>query len=285
MITLIEGAPRSGKTYYAVNEVLKKYYVFSEEDLVWKCKSPDEVVIYSNVDLFRMSESLFDAINKAGGLNPFFTKNYQAEFTREKRHIYIIDEAQGPDLFHRKFYDQRVFEFFQVHGHYRIDIFLITQDIKSLVPELRGLPEYYINVPRRSYAYGKEFRYHFMVGNEIFRRRTLRKDLRVFSAYRSTVDVEGQKATSFTRKYYIYVGVFVFIAVVGFCVILKYRFSPPSDTVKIVKAVEGNKNCKIIALYGDNALVKNLADKKLLRVSYNNITGDLRIGAMVNVSM
>ena len=66
---------------------------------------------------------------------------------------------------------------------------------------------------------------------------------------------------------------------------LKYRFSSPPEQPQQVKQMSGKLECKIIALYSDNALVKNLTNKKLLRVSYHNITGDLRIGAMVSVAM
>ncbi len=284
MIALIEGMPRAGKTYYAVSDVLKKFFVFNEETLSWQLKE-DNVVVYSNVDKFVVSKNLNEAIEKAGGLGVFFTVGFQEKFTREKRHVYIIDEAQGPDFFHRKYYDQHVFKFFQYHGHFAIDIYLITQDVYSLVKEMQHLSEYHIKAVRRSYSYGKEFRYNFMVGNEIFRRRVLRKDLRVFSAYRSTVDVEGQKGSSFSHRYYIYVGMFIFVAVVGFYVMVKIRFSSPEKVETVVQSLKVLGQYKIVALYSDNALVKNLGSKKLQRVSYSAISGDLRIGAVVNVGM
>ena len=284
MITLIEGMPRAGKTYYAVQDVLKKYYNFDEVSLKW-VKKDENTEVFSNVDRFLVSRDLLVEIKKAGGVKVFFSNDFQKVYSREKRHVYIIDEAQSPMFFHRKFIDIEVFYFFQYHGHFAIDIYLITQDVGSLARELQSINEYHIKAVRRSYAFGNEFRYNFMVGNEIFRKRVLKKDLRVFSAYRSTVDVAGQKGQSFSKRYYIYVIGFVFMAVIGFYVMLKWRFSPPADDVKTVKVVEGNKNFKIVALYGDNALVKNLVTKKLQRVAYDNISGDMRIGAVVCVKM
>lgn len=284
MITLIEGMPRSGKTYYAVQDVLKKYYVFDETVLQWK-KKDDNVEVFSNVDRFLVSRDLLIEIQKAGGVKKFFTNEYQRVFARENRHVYIIDEAQSPMFFHRKFIDIEVFYFFQYHGHYAIDIYLITQDVGTLARELQSINEYHIKAVRRSYAFGREFRYNFMVGNEIFRRRVLRKDLRVFSAYRSTVDVAGQKGQLYSKKYFIYIGVFVFLAFAGFYFMLKFRFSPPPSQSDTVAQSKNIAQFKIVALYSDNALVKNLGNKKIQRVSYNSITGDLRIGAIVNVSM
>lgn len=285
MITLVEGSVGSGKTYFAVREVLERYYNFSESDLRWHPRTDIEFSLYSNVDGFLVAKDLKEAIAKAGGVSKFFTVEYQQVFSRLNKHIYVIDEVQQPDFFHRKFYEPKVFYFFQYHRHFGIDIYLITQDVYSLARELQCLPEYHVQAVRRSYSFLKEFRYHYMVGNDIFRRKTYRTDLRVFSAFRSSTVDNSHEVESFSKKYFIYIGVFVFIVFAGFYFMLKFRFSPPppqSDTVAQLKSLG---QFKIVALNSDNALVKNLGSKKIQRVSYNNITGDLRIGAIVNVSM
>ncbi len=286
MITLIEGNVGSGKTYFAVREVLGKYYTFSENELKWLPREGVEFSLYSNVDGFLVAKDLNEVIAKAGGVSSFFTVEYQAKFSRLNKHIYVIDEVQQPDFFHRKFYDPKVFYFFQYHRHFGIDIYMITQDISSLARELQCLPEYHIVAVRRSYSFAKEFRYHYMVGNDIFRRKTYRTDLKVFSAFRSSTVDSSHQVESYSKKYFIYIGFFVFVVFGGFYGLLKWRFSPPSD-VKSEQVVESMApgQFKIVALCSDNAVVKNLASKKLQRVSYSVITGDLRIGAIVNVSL
>ena len=83
---------------------------------------------------------------------------------------------------------------------------MITQDISSLARELQCLPEYHIVAVRRSYSFLKEFRYHYMVGNDIFRRKTYRTDLRVFSAFRSSTVDSSHQVESYSKKYFIYIG-------------------------------------------------------------------------------
>jgi hypothetical protein len=285
MITLVEGCIGSGKSYYVVREILYTYFKFSEEKLKWIPREDMEVAIYSNVDGFYLAKDLDMAIKEAGGLIKFFNDDYQEKFTRLCRHVYIIDEVQKK--FDRKFYDKPVFNFFQYHRHYGVDIYLITQDVYSVAREIGSLPEFRISAVRRSYSYSKEFRYNFMVGNDIFRRRTYRTDLRVFSAFRSSTVDCSHNVKSFSRRYFIYIGVFVFLVFGGFYFMLKFRFSPPIDVSKVASDVKlmAPGQFKIVALYSDNALVKNLGSKKIQRVSYNDITGDLRVGAIVNVSM
>ena len=64
---------------------------------------------------------------------------------------------------------------------------------------------------------------------------------------------------------------------------LKYRFGSPAPVQTVAEAKLAGQ-FKILALYSDNALLKNLGNKKLQRVSCSAISGDLRIGAIVNVS-
>lgn len=285
MITLVEGNIGSGKSYFVVREVLSRYYKFSEEELRWLPRTDIEFTIYSNVDGFLVANDLNEAIRAAGGLSKFFTVEYQEVFSRLNKHIYVMDEVQKPEFFHRKFYDPKVFYFFQYHRHLGIDIYLITQDVYSLARELQCLPEYRIKSVRRSYSYAKEFRYHYMVGNDIFRRKTFKVDLRVFSAFRSSTVDNSHKVELFSKKYFIYIGFFVLLAFAGFYFMIKFRFSSSPHKADAVVQSRNIGQYKIVALYSDNALVKNIGSKKIQRVSYNDIIGDLRVGAIVNVSM
>lgn len=284
MITLVEGALGSGKTYYVVHEVLTKYFQFNETEIKWEIKPDEDVEIYSNVDGFNLSRDLMEVVGKAGGLNPFFTVEYQKEFARSKKHVYIIDEAQRPDFFHRKYYDAHVFFFFQYLRHLGIDVYLITQDVFQLAKELQTLNEYHIRVSRRSYAYAKEFRYHFMVGKEIFRRKYLKPNLKVFSAYRSSSVVGGGHETKkFAMKYYVYVGVFACIAVFGFFRFIKYFLPSSSKNLAVAKTLGSFKGgFKIVAISGDLVYLQS-PDRKLVKVNYSNVVGVLKIGSLVSL--
>ncbi|MEK6553541.1 MAG: zonular occludens toxin domain-containing protein [Bacteroidota bacterium] len=203
MVTLIEGRIGSGKTYFAVREVLYSYYRFDMDKVHWVLRDDiDEVAIYSNVDGFWAANSLDDAIKVAGGLDTFFSESYQKKFTKLKRHVYVIDEAQKSSLFHRKFYNPDVFYVFEYSRHFGIDFILITQDIWKLSPGLMGLPEIHIKVQRRSLSIFKNsFTYMYMSEKDILRKKTLRKDPRVFAAYRSQRVLVKDVMKSFTRRY------------------------------------------------------------------------------------
>lgn len=284
MITLVEGNIGSGKTYFVVNEVLKKYFRFSETELKWIPREDIEITLYSNVEGFHVAKDLNSVIKEAGGLEKFFNAEYQKKFTRLNKHVYVIDEVQQPGFFHRKFYNPDVFFFFQYHRHYGVDIYMITQDVNSVARDLQALPEYHIRAVRRSYAFAKEFRYNYMVGNDIFRRRTFKRDLRVFSAFKSSCVNSSHEIVPFARKYYLYIGIFICLVIGGFYTMLKYRFNPPASVDKVVE-VKKEGNYKIVALNNDNALVKSLSTKKIKKVPYSEINGDLRIGSIIDIRL
>src|SRR3989304_1706626 len=134
MITLIEGRIGSGKSYFAVRDILYQYFTFELDKVQWIPRSDIDVEIYSNVDGFWVVKSLDEEIKKAGGLEIFFSESYQKKFTKLKRHVYVIDEAQKSTLFHKKFYNAEVFYVFEFSRHLGIDFFLITQDLWKLSP-------------------------------------------------------------------------------------------------------------------------------------------------------
>ncbi len=284
MITLVEGNIGSGKTYFVVNEVLKKYFRFSETELKWIPRDDIEFSLYSNIEGFHVAKDLNEVIKEAGGLEKFFTADFQKKFTRLHKHVYVIDEVQQPGFFHRKFYNPDVFFFFQYHRHFGVDIYMITQDVNSVARDLQALPEYHIRAVRRSYAFAKEFRYNYMVGNDIFRRRTFKRDLRVFSAFKSSCVNSSHEIVPFARKYFIYISFFVCVVIGGFYGLLKFRFNPPQEVENSVE-VKLLGNYKIIALNNDNALVKSLSTKKIKKVPYSEINGDLRIGSIIDIRL
>lgn len=216
MVTLIEGRIGSGKSYFAVREVLYNYYRFDNDKVRWVLRDDiDEVSIYSNVDGFWVANSLDDVIKSAGGMEIFFTPAYQKKFTKSKRHVYVIDEAQKSSLFHRKFYNTDVFELFEFSRHYGLEFFLITQDIWKMSPGLVGLPEIHIKVQRRSLSLFKNsFCYMYMSEKDIVKKKTLRKDPRVFMAYRSQRVLRRDFPKSFTRRYVMII-LFLFMIVGG----------------------------------------------------------------------
>ena len=218
-IRLIQGKIGSGKTYYAVNHVLKSYYTWSDKLDSWIPKEKDiDVRVYTNIKNMKLGEDLDKFIADAGGLTSFFNNKYQETFCTNSNVIYIIDEAQAGNYFHRKFYDVNVFLFFQMHRHLGVDIYLITQDVRCLAKELQQLAEYVIKAVRRSNSIGKSFTYKFYSGDECFKTKRIKQDQKVFGMYRSMIIGEGEKIKSIPFKHIlIFVGLIV-------CAGLIFRF-------------------------------------------------------------
>ncbi|GAX61627.1 hypothetical protein SCALIN_C27_0021 [Candidatus Scalindua japonica] len=218
-IRLIQGKIGSGKTYYAVNHVLKSYYTWSDELDSWVPKAKDiDVRVYTNIKNMKLGEDLDKFISDAGGLSTFFNNKYQETFCMNSNVIYIIDEAQSGNYFHRKFYDVNVFLFFQMHRHLGCDIYLITQDVRCLARELQQLAEYVIKAVRRSNSIGKSFTYKFYSGDECFKTKRIKQDQKVFGMYRSMILGEGEKIKSIPFKH-----ILIFVGLVV-CAGLIFRF-------------------------------------------------------------
>jgi hypothetical protein len=218
-IRLIQGKIGSGKTYYAVNHVLKSYYTWSDELDSWVPKEKDvDVRVYTNIKNMKLGDDLDKFIADAGGLSTFFDNKYQETFCMNSNVIYIIDEAQAGNYFHRKFYDVNVFLFFQMHRHLGCDIYLITQDVRCLARELQQLAEYVIKAVRRSNSIGKSFTYKFYSGDECFKTKRIKQDQKVFGMYRSMIVGEGEKIRSIPFKH-----ILIFVGLVV-CAGLIFRF-------------------------------------------------------------
>lgn len=215
MITLVEGAIGSGKTYFVVSELLRLYFRWDDVNVQF-VQADDNVVIYTNVDCFRYGNELSEEIEKAGGVANFFTKDYQREKACLKKIVYVIDECQ--EYFDRKFYNKNVFNCFQSSRRVGIDVYLITQDIYSVAREISTLCEHHIKVSRRSFSLMGEFRYQYMSGNEVFKRKVLRSDKRVFAQYRSSLGGSAShKPSRFAFKYYmIIITLFLMIPLGGY---------------------------------------------------------------------
>ena len=213
-IRIIEGAIGSGKTYYAVQHLLKKHFTWDRRIEEWK--QAKGVEVYTNIDGFKLGQPLERAVEEAGGPDKFFTVEYQKKLVSDdKRAVYVIDEAQR--LFDRKFYNKDVFYFFQYSRHLGIDVYFVTQDVSTLARELQHLAEYHIEVQRRSLSFTGEFKYRYKAGGESFKTQTMKPDRRIFYLYRSMTKGESEKIPSATRRWAV-----IFVALIVFSGLVFY---------------------------------------------------------------
>ena len=283
-IRIIEGKIGSGKTYYAVNHVFREYFKWCDKTDSWVLKNTDvELKIYTNIKKMKIGHDLNLAIEEAGGLNPFFTVEYQEKFCENFSVIYIIDEAQSHDLFHRTYKDRHVFTFFQTSRHMGIDIYLITQDTQCLAKELRSLAEYHIVAVQRTKTIGNLFTYKFYAGKDCYKTKRIKKDNKVFSLYRSMIEKEAEKINSAVLKYIIMFVVIISLAGVMF----KFVFlnvilgmGKSKAEVKVEAAllpvleetgfVLSDNKFKIIGIVDDHYIVKTHKGLKKVKIDMKN---------------
>lgn len=211
---IVDGAIGAGKSYYVIHHIITNYFRWDDVSDTFVPKD-DELVIFTNIDGCKLGNDLNQAVIDAGGLNPFFTVDYQKSFLAGKRCIYVIDEAQGPNYFHRKYYDVQVFYLFQYSRHLGIDFYLITQDVKSLAKEISILPEYVVHAVSRTNSMRGVFKYKFLTGTECFKTKTLKPEKRIFAYYKSMDQAETEKITSAPLRYMMICAILLVCAVVA----------------------------------------------------------------------
>ena len=219
MIRLITGLPGSGKTYYAVYEITKLFFNFDEEFYRYT-KKDDNLVIFTNIDEFKLPSISFEYFLKKNNLTleQFFTVDFQKKLLQKYSHIvYFLDEAQK--YFPKKFNDNDVLFFFQYHRHLGIDIYLLTQDSKLLCPSIVSLVEYEIRATRQTKHMFNTFTYFFISNGEKIATKRLKKDPRIFALYSSfTALPTVNKHPKPIKKYVVYlvllslISVFIFLS-------------------------------------------------------------------------
>ena len=229
MIRLITGLPGSGKTYFAVHEIVKLNYSFDKEFYRFTPKS--DLVIFSNIEGLKLDCILLDSYLKQRSLSidDFFTVDYQAKVVEKyKKVVYLIDEAQK--YFPKKYYNNDVFFFFQYHRHLGIDLYLITQNSVLLPTAITSLVEYEIRAVRQTNRFKNVFRYRFVSAGEVIAKKTLRFDPLIASLYVSSFSSSPVKSNPAPIKRYAFLFVFLFLFVlVAFKLFMSSFFPHRSD--------------------------------------------------------
>lgn len=222
-LRIIQGVPRSGKSFYAVRHLAKHYFKKDKETGIYDlCR---ECVIITNVDGFKPDhvdlkkeikeagrlarEALLDsglsdrdrkyALDKLDPVAEFFSYDYQEKYKEGKPPlVYVIDEAQrlfrkGMD---RALKERDAFGYFEYHGHWGQEVYLITQNQNKLPPDLVHLTEYIISAYPRSRTIGIGMKYDWVSGRDVIKTETLFPDQGVFALYRSMETAESEKVTN-----------------------------------------------------------------------------------------
>jgi hypothetical protein len=199
-IRVIEGVPGAGKTFFAVDHLVKTYFVQDGEYYIQKPIITDDgkkqkLIISTNLQNLKLPHvSLDDEIRSAGGPHVFFSHAYQVKIEKEdERRVYFIDEAQL--IFRRKVVGDwsEVWHYFELHRHFGHDIYLITQNEKKINIELTSLVEYKIVAKARVRSLTGEFPYQIVSDGDILKRFGLRPNKKIFDLYQSRRKAESEK--------------------------------------------------------------------------------------------
>jgi len=227
MIVLITGKIGGGKTYFAVNYTVEKFYEY-KPSIFQYVPNRKNFRIVTNIDNLDLPHNNLDFEIEKNGIEGVFCKEYIGDDSV----VFIIDEAQR--YFDRKFYNKKVFEFFQMARHYGVDVLLITQDVGTIARELRELCEYEIEAQARSRRTKNMFIYKFKSENEIFKRQLIRFNKKVAMLYRSQFADENEKIPHVWRNFLVIGVVCLFVAIFGFRTIVNSWMGGGSKKVTAV---------------------------------------------------
>lgn len=213
MIIVVEGKIGSGKTYWAVNYLVEKWYDYNPNIFQYQAKG--NIRIITNIKGLELPHVDLDSeVERLGGLEKVFSEDYPGMKDQGVATIFIVDEAQGPRYFPRKYYNPQVFLFLQKSRHIGVDVILITQDKFTLSKEVQVLSEYNVQAIQRTVRAKNVFMYKYVIGDEVAKRKNIIFNKRVAGLYTSFEKLESEKVTYVWKKYAVGMSVaFVFVVI------------------------------------------------------------------------
>lgn len=251
MITLVTGVPGAGKTLYAVSTILDNLKTDSPRPVFSNIDGLD----YDALKCFPLSEAQIFDLRQFSDMSA----------------IIIIDECQ-------RFYPPRpsgskvpeYISYFNVHRHDGLDIILITQGPKLIDRQIRDVVGEHIHFSR-PFNMKKNFMYRWSSCNDdpepsrtesnaVKTMQPLNKD--VFKFYKSTV--ENTHSSRFPIRKLVIFGIYIFIAVSLFALVIYSLFAKYSDSSVNEKPTLDTKHHQLPADFSSNS--QNIGIK---RIDYN----------------
>lgn len=227
MLKILTGPPRSGKSFFAVRHILLTYFKWNPELFEWEPKEGKIPFILTNIDGLLVPHAEMSAFLKEQGctLPEFLTLEKIVPFIEKEGRpfVLLLDEAHGtfPYNFKDRLSDQpqkSVFYFFGYHGHYPIDLYLISQSWNDLNPTITGKAEFQIDAERRTTSMIGEFKYNYLHPKtmEVMNTQIIKpgpENKKIFMAYKSSSG--GEYKTNEVRPYrkYIYLALFLIVLI------------------------------------------------------------------------
>lgn len=216
MINLITGTPGAGKTYLAVKLLTEKYFYWHKKDhSFYRQEKAKKYTIFTNIDdLSLPHKSLLEIFDEHKiSFDQFFTVPFQEKLHKKYPHIiYVIDEAQ--QFIPSSYRNNDVIYYFDYHRHFGDSIWLISQDYQKISKNINVLVELEYRAVKSTFSILGEFRYNIKSNGHIFKRKTEKKDKRIFNLYKSFQGEDQEKHTN-PLKFYI-IGLLLAFLIIGY---------------------------------------------------------------------
>jgi len=224
-INIYNGLPGSGKSLKLASIAMDKLY----RNRRYFNKSGKKRLVLTNLKLQPHVEAEFQGFIKYWTDPATLVKERDVDIIWDEVATYL-DSTQWANV------PLELKRFLQLHRHYGIDIFLITQDIKKVTPDITCLSEtHYRAASGAANPIPGFLIYQQMVGGEAVSRKFIRKKKEVFDLYKSTND--HSSSTLNIGKIYLIVAL---IAALGAAYALKKwfaSFSPqPVESASVIQS-------------------------------------------------
>lgn len=197
MLRLITGNPGSGKSYYAM-QYLMKYCNYDKHLNTFHLQT--DTLLITNIEGIKVNYIHIEELFNNNLLNYDRFKDW-IDKKGYKKVVIIIDECQR---YLANLKDNEQYYFFEYHRHLGIDLLLICQVAAALPKRLVELCEFVINAKPRSIKMAG-FQYDFLdsVSRNKLYTSTIKPSKGVFSLYQSYVADESVKPKSVARTKFI----------------------------------------------------------------------------------
>jgi hypothetical protein len=249
----ITGVPGSGKTYYAIREIILRYYRWNDELFEWEInaeKTKKPVLIYTNIDSLKLPHVNIEQYCEREGITiyDFFTVDYWDQnipYT-DYQIVILLDEAQ-------KFYPssyrlpgspppgQNTLFWFQYHRHFGPDVYVITQTYDAVCKHVVQLAEYEIHAKSKVLTLRNKFVYVYRNGlgpDGVVGGKTLTYNSKVGMLYQSyQAESDDSTRPNPLKKYIAITAILAVVVVVAFFRFV-FSLSQPSQAAAARRVVD-----------------------------------------------
>ncbi len=257
MLKTVVGVPRSGKSYYVVSSLIK-YCDYDPFAKVYDTK-PRHLIV-TNIDGLKLNhKTLIQFMDEAIKLNPqhdlrkypqestaqfelrqrltalFDVEIWQRLSKKYDKIVIAIDECQRYFPSFDRTIPNSVWYWFEYHGHFGADIFIMTQNAESIHKRILAINETFLEAQPPSLRLNPKvivYNQRDATTNEKVGQQTMKLKKEVFNAYKSARHEQGtQERETHLVKYAAFATIAVVAFVIGFNVFTSNFGSHATDSI------------------------------------------------------